>query len=79
MQKAVEALRGEKDADKAEQLLAKYRDAARNDQLAEEALALSIEIALLKNDPRAKEYGRKYLAKYPQGNFAPLARKAILP
>jgi hypothetical protein len=77
MQQAVEALRGSGDADKAEGLLRQYRKSAASGQLDEEALALSIEVSMARKDGKAPAYARQYLAKYPSGKFAPLARRAL--
>jgi hypothetical protein len=77
MQQAVEALRGSGDADKAEGLLRQYRKSAASGQLDEEALALSIEVSMARKDGKAPTYARQYLAKYPSGKFAPLARRAL--
>lgn len=77
MQQAVEALRTSGDANKAEGLLREYRKTSTSGQLDEEALALSIEVSLARGDGKASTYARQYLAKYPSGKFAPLARKAL--
>ena len=43
--------------------------------LAEDALALSIEAAMARKDPRAADYARRYLARYPEGRFRSLAQR----
>jgi hypothetical protein len=77
VQKAVKALRNSGDADRAEQLLQEYRAKSTSGQLDEEALALSIEVAMAKGDPKAVSYARSYLARYPHGRFQDLARRAL--
>lgn len=77
MQQAVEALRTSGDANKAESLLQEYRKSSSSGQLEEEALALSIEVSLARGDKKAPAYAKQYLAKYPTGKFAPLARRAL--
>lgn len=74
---AVEALRGGGDPDRADQLLTEYRKKSSSGHLDEEALALSIEVALAKKSPDAERYARTYLQKYPGGQFTPLAQRAL--
>lgn len=77
VQGAVAALRSGEDPEKAERLLAEYRKNSTSGSLDEEALALSIEVALAKKDPRARDYARRYLRDYPQGKFKSLAERAL--
>jgi len=69
-------LRNGGDAAEAAALLERYRARNPDGILAEEALALSIEAAVQRNDPSAKKFARQYLAKYPKGRFASAARRA---
>ncbi len=72
---AVRALRKQGDPARAQQLLDRYlRDNPRG-ALAEDALALSIEAAAARKDPRAADYARRYLARYPHGRFRSLAER----
>jgi hypothetical protein len=48
-----------------------------NGVLSEDALALSIEAASAQHDPRAADYARRYLAKFPRGKYRDLANRAI--
>jgi len=76
VQDAVKVLRNGGDAAEAAALLERYRARNPDGILAEEALALSIEAAVQRNDPSAKKFARQYLAKYPKGRFASAARRA---
>ena len=76
VQQAIEALRNDGDADRATQLLEKYRKKGQNQALSEEALALSIEAALVNDPPRAKRLAQQYLRTYPSGRFKQLAERA---
>lgn len=78
VQEAVAALRTSGDTEKASALLSEYRKHSSSGHLDEEALALSIEVALVKKSPDAARYARTYLAKYPKGKFRPLAERALL-
>jgi hypothetical protein len=72
---AVRALRKQGDAARAQALLDRYLESNPRGALAEDALALSIEAAAARKDPRAAEYARRYLARYPQGRFRALAER----
>lgn len=72
---AVRALRKQGDPARAQQLLARYLRENPRGALAEDALALSIEAAAARKDPRAVDYARRYLARYPQGRFRSLAER----
>ncbi len=76
VQQAMDALRNDGDADRATQLLEKYRKKGQNQALSEEALALSIEAALVKDPSRAKRLALQYLETYPRGRFKQLAERA---
>lgn len=74
---AVRALRKQGDAARAQQLLDQYLRANPRGALAEDALALSIEAAAARKDPRAADYAKRYLARYPNGRFRGVAERAL--
>lgn len=74
---AVRALRKQGDAARAQQLLDQYLRSNPRGALAEDALALSIEAAAARKDPRAADYARRYLARYPNGRFRKVAERAL--
>jgi hypothetical protein len=74
---AVRALRKQGDAARAQALLDQYLRANPHGALAEDALALSIEAAAARKDPRAADYARRYLARYPNGRFKTVAERAL--
>jgi hypothetical protein len=74
---AVRALRKQGDAAKAQALLDQYLRTNPRGALAEDALALSIEAAAARKDPRAADYARRYLARYPNGRFRAVAERAL--
>ena len=74
---AVRALRKQGDAARAQALLDQYLKANPRGALAEDALALSIEAAAARKDPRAADYARRYLAKYPNGRFKTVAERVL--
>jgi hypothetical protein len=74
---AVRALRKQGDAARAQALLDQYLRANPHGALAEDALALSIEAAAARKDPRAADYARRYLARYPSGRFRGVAERAL--
>jgi hypothetical protein len=74
---AVRALRKQGDAVRAQALLDRYLRANPHGALAEDALALSIEAAAARKDPRAADYARRYLARYPNGRFRSMAERAL--
>ncbi len=61
----------------AHQLLDQYLRTNPRGALAEDALALSIEAAAARKDPRAADYARRYLARYPNGRFRKVAERAL--
>ncbi len=77
VREAIEALRNEKDPQRASELLETYRAKGGKQTLGEEALALSIEAALAKDPRRAKALAQEYQAKYPNGRFRELAARAL--
>ena len=76
MLEAVRALRKEGNPEHAQKLLDGYLASHPSGALSEDALALSIEAATTRRDPRASEYARRYLAQYPNGRFRQLALRA---
>jgi hypothetical protein len=74
---AVRALRKQGDAARAQALLDQYLKSNPRGALAEDALALSIEAAAARKDPRAADYARRYLARYPNGRFRGVAERAL--
>jgi hypothetical protein len=74
---AVRALRKQGDPARAQQLLDRYLKSNPRGALAEDALALSIEAAAARKDPRAADYARRYLARYPNGRFRAVAERAL--
>jgi hypothetical protein len=74
---AVRALRKQGDSARAQALLDQYLRNNPRGALAEDALALSIEAAAARKDPRAADYARRYLARYPNGRFRAVAERAL--
>jgi len=74
---AVRALRKQGDSARAQALLDQYLKSNPRGALAEDALALSIEAAAARKDPRAADYARRYLARYPNGRFRSVAERAL--
>lgn len=74
---AVRALRKQGDAARAQALLDQYLKSNPRGALAEDALALSIEAAAARKDPRAADYARRYLARYPNGRFKSVAERVL--
>ncbi|WP_438007628.1 hypothetical protein WME89_02160 [Sorangium sp. So ce321] len=73
---AMRLVRQERQPERAARLLDEYLRGQPRGALAEEALALSIECAMMRQDPAAKELAERYLARYPGGRFRPAAEKA---
>ena len=71
------ALRVEHNPVRARGLLARYLAEHPSGNLAEEALALSIEAALAHHDVDVVALANRYLRLYPHGSFAALARQAL--
>jgi hypothetical protein len=74
---AIQALRTERDPVRAQALLDEYLQAHAHGLLSGDALALSIEAAAARRDPRAADYARRYLAAYPKGKYRALATRAL--
>jgi hypothetical protein len=77
MVEAIQALRTDRDPSRAQGLLSDYLKTHPHGVLSEDALALSIEAASAQHDPRAADYARRYLAKFPQGKYRDLANRAV--
>ena len=71
------ALRKQGDPGRAQALLDQYLRSNPRGALAEDALALSIEAAAARKDPRAADYARRYLARYPKGRFRAVAERVL--
>jgi len=65
------------DVDKVRRLTEEYRKKNPGGELGEEALALSLEAAILHKDPKAAALAREYLRRFPEGRFAGQARNAL--
>jgi hypothetical protein len=77
---AIHALRSRSDAPRASVLLADYLRAYPRSVLSEDALALSIEAALARHDPRsAAGFGRRYLEQFPNGRYKAFALQSVRP
>ena len=74
---AMRALRVERNPVRARGLLARYLSEHPNGNLAEEALAMSIEAAIAHHDADVADLAHRYLRIYPQGSFQALARQAL--
>jgi len=75
--RAVKALRRDRDPALAARLLEQHRALGGSGPLAEEALSLQIEAAAALDDPRVLTFAREYLARYPQGRYLSVARRAL--
>ena len=74
---AIQALRTERDPVRAQALLDEYLKSHPRGVLSGDALALSIEAAAARHDPRAADYARRYLEAYPKGKYCALATRAL--
>jgi len=74
---AIQALRTERDPDRAQALLDSYLNMHPRGALSGDALALSIEAAAARHDPRAADYAQRYLAAHPNGKYRALATRAL--
>jgi hypothetical protein len=75
--RAVQALRRDGDPALAARLLAESRKHSSSGPLAEEALSLQIEAASALGNGKARGFAREYLARYPSGRYASIARDAL--
>jgi hypothetical protein len=74
---AVHALRSEDDPARAEQLALDYLRVYPRGALTEEALAVAIEAAARRQDPRTGRLADRYLRTYPDGRFRRVAEQAL--
>jgi hypothetical protein len=75
--RALEALRHDDDPALAARLLLENRAQNPGGPLAEEALSLQIEAASALRDPKARQFAREYLNRYPGGRYLSVARRAL--
>ena len=73
---AIRALRKSRDPARAQKLLDDYLKTNPRGALSEDALGLAIEAAAARRDPRAADYARRYLARFPNGRFRAIAVRA---
>jgi hypothetical protein len=74
---AIQALRQDRDPERAGRLLASYLRTHPRGALAEEAVALSIEAADARHSPAAVTFAERYLKEYPHGRFSSAAERAL--
>jgi len=74
---AIQALRQDRDAERAGRLLAAYLRTHPRGALAEEAVALSIEAADARHNPAATTFAERYLKEYPHGRFRSVAERVL--
>ena len=74
---AIQALRQDRDPDRAGRLLAVYLRTHPRGALAEEAVALSIEAADARHTPAASTFAERYLREYPHGRFRSVAQRVL--
>jgi hypothetical protein len=75
--RAVKALRRDGNPKLAARLLDEDRVRNPSGPLAEEALSLRIEAALELGEPRARTLAQQYVARYPDGRYLAIARRAL--
>jgi hypothetical protein len=74
---AIQALRQDRDPERAGRLLAAYLRTHPGGALAEEAVALSIEAADARHSPAAATFADRYLKEYPHGRFRSTAERVL--
>jgi hypothetical protein len=74
---AIQALRQDRDPERAGRLLAAYLRTHPRGALAEEAVALSIEAADARHSPAAATFAERYLKEYPHGRFSSAAERVL--
>lgn len=75
--RALTALRRDHDAALAARLLKEQRKLYPDGPLAEEALSLQIEAAVVLGDRNAKLLAKQYMSRYPGGRYAEIAKRAL--
>jgi hypothetical protein len=75
----VRALRNDHDSARAADLLTLYLDLDPDGVAAEDAFALAIEATITRDVARASSLATRYLARYPHGRWASLARRVLAP
>jgi hypothetical protein len=73
---AIRALRKSRDPARAQRLLDDYLTSNPRGALSEDALGLAIEAAAARGDPKAADYARRYLSRFPNGRFRAIAVRA---
>lgn len=76
---AAKALRNSADAALAAKLLDEHARRYPRGALAEEALALSIDVSMARGDGRAQQLAARYLERYPRGHFRAKAGRVVGP
>lgn len=74
---AIRAWRSERDAPRARALLTGYLRQHPRGALAEDALALLIEVSSAQKDPSAVRHAQRYLRAYPRGRFRSVAERVV--
>ena len=74
---AIQALRQDRDPERAGRLLSAYLRTHPRGALAEEAVALSIEAADARHSPAATTFAERYLKEYPHGRFRSAAERVL--
>jgi len=74
---AIQALRQDRDPERAGRLLADYLRTHPRGALAEEAVALSIEAADARHSPAAATFAERYVKEYPHGRFRSAAERVL--
>ena len=74
---ATRALRVERDPRRARALASRYLEGQPGGALADEALAISIEAAVVLRDPDAALLSARYLRRFPHGSFRGLAERTL--